>query len=113
MITVRRVLDVRSGARLLRLIDARLSLLGAWRDEVRHVIVDLTAIEAATGTGAVSVDRAWDLVRRKGAWLHVVAAPHILTQVPGSDRARLVALVEFSSVEAALSGLAPPVQASS
>lgn len=49
VITVRGVPDARSGARLLRLIDARLSPLAVWRDEVRHGIVGLTAIEAATG----------------------------------------------------------------
>jgi anti-anti-sigma regulatory factor len=99
--------DRSAGARLLRLVDARLQLVTVGSCATRHMLVDLTAVDAVHPAVLVFLRHAQHGCRRRDVSFFLVGTGALTGRLPMADRADLLRYRQFPSVDAALAELAP------
>lgn len=101
---VRGPLDRAAGARLLRLVDARLALVRAGTRTVRHVVVDVADVTGTDAGGVASLRHLRFACDRLGIGVHLAGAGSL-----GWDSVRLggqlAAFDRFPTVAVALDAL--------
>jgi hypothetical protein len=95
-------LDMSAVARLLRLLDARLALVGLGRSPTRHVVIDLSATRAADAAALDALKHAAYATGRLHVGLHVVGTGHLIAHLPLSAHRHLSRLSTYPTVQAAL-----------
>lgn len=108
VIRVTGALDGATGARLLRLIDARLQVSALGVTPTRHILVDLTEVRAATVTGLKSLTRADHATRSRRLGFSLVGAGRLTVGLQCAARQVMRDLVSFPDLTAALAALPPP-----
>lgn len=113
LIRVRGELDESAGARLLRLIDARLQIngLGLRPGRTRHILIDLSAVTSASRAGLAALSHARHTTQRRRVGLALIGAG-ALTCRPGDTgahaRAALRTLACYPDTTAAITALQHP-----
>jgi hypothetical protein len=98
-------LDTVAGARLLRLVDARLQLLDLGQVTTAHILLDFTVTRTAS-TGAIAgLDQAIDAAARRRVGLHLAGAGALVATLPVAARQHLGRFPSYPSVDAALDAL--------
>jgi hypothetical protein len=106
-IRLRGHLDRLTGARLLRLVDARLQLARHRHAATRHILVDVTDVDSI-GPGAVAaLSHAHHAAGRCAVTFDLVGAGALAGRLGTADRQALARFRSFPTVAAALVGLEP------
>ncbi|MFC5951462.1 STAS domain-containing protein [Pseudonocardia lutea] len=104
-IRLRGHLDRLTGARLLRLIDARLQLARHGHATTRHVLIDLAEVDAIGPGALAALSHAQHAADRCGATLDLVGSALLAGRLGTADRQALAPFRAFPTVAAALAGL--------
>ena len=112
VIRVAGVLDTLAGARLLRLIDARLRLLELGHASTRHILIDLTVTRSASTAALDGLKHAAYACRRHRVGLHLVGTGRLLAELPAPACHHLTRISCFPTLEAAQQSLHPPHETS-
>jgi hypothetical protein len=105
-------LDTVAGARLLRLIDARLQLLDLGQVTTAHILLDFGPTRSASIGAIAGLTRATCDAARRGVGLHLVGAGPLIVTLSVAARQHLGRFTSFPTVAAALDTLSPGVDTS-
>ncbi|MFR9805910.1 STAS domain-containing protein [Pseudonocardia sp. RS010] len=105
-IRLRGHLDRLTGARLLRLVDARLQLARLGHAATRHVLIDVADVDSIGPGALAALTHALHAADRSGVTLDLVGAGALAGRLGTADRQALARFRSFPTVAAALAGLA-------
>ncbi|GAA2880773.1 hypothetical protein GCM10010472_43540 [Pseudonocardia halophobica] len=105
VIAVEGALDQIVGTRLLRLVDARIRLRDVNRATTRHIVLDLTAVDSATGAAVETLARATGTAQRHGMGLHVVGFDAVAGRLPLAAQQLVRRMSRYPNLDAALRSL--------
>lgn len=104
-ITVRGALDRMVGARLLRLIDARLQMASYGHTITRHVLLEVTGLHAVDPGGDAALRHAAHACDRRGITFDLVGAAAVGPHLTIGARQALARYRSFPDVAAAVAAL--------
>jgi hypothetical protein len=106
-IRLRGHVDRLTGARLLRLVDARLQLARHGHTPTRHILVDVTDVDSIGPGALAALTHAQHATGRCGVTFDLVGAGALAARLGTADRQALARFRSFPTVAAALVGLEP------
>ncbi|MCF7549922.1 hypothetical protein [Pseudonocardia sp. WMMC193] len=104
-ITLRGSLDRMVGARLLRLVDARLQMATYGHAVTRHVLLDVSGLEAVAPGGEAALRHAAHACDRRGITFDLVGAAAVGPHLGIGARQALARYRSFPDVPAAVAAL--------
>jgi len=110
-ITVRGTLDRLVGARLLRLVDARLQMASHHHAPTRHVLLDVSGLDGIGPGGEAALRHAAHATTRRGITFDLVGAAALAGRLGMVERQVLSRHRSFPDVPTALAELAGGVSA--
>ncbi|GAA4552893.1 hypothetical protein [Pseudonocardia xishanensis] len=104
-ISVRGTLDRLVGARLLRLIDARLQMASHHHSPTRHVLVDVSQLDGLAPGGEAALRHAAHATSRRGITFDLIGAAALAGRLGVAERQVLSRYRSFPDVSTALAEL--------